>query len=97
MVGENVVSQDFHSTAFFSDGDWATCGIPLNYFIVDATLDELKVQRWYETRGFKSLHPGGAHFVMVDGSVQFVGEDIATFAYRGFSTRDGGEVVSFND
>ncbi len=97
MVGENVVSQDFHSSAYFSDGDWATCGIPLNYFIVDATLDELKVQRWYEARGFKSLHPGGCHFVMVDGSVQFVREDMDSFAYRGLSTRDGGEVVSLSN
>lgn len=92
MVGECVVSQDFHSAAYFCDGDWATCGLPLNYFVVDATLKELK-DRWYETRGFKSLHPGGAQFVMVDGSVQFIREDIATLAYRAMSTKAGGEVV----
>jgi len=93
MVGECVVSQDFHSAAYFSDGDWGTCGIPLNVFIIDAPLDELKEQRWFETRGFKSLHPGGAHFVLVDGSVQFIRDDISTPVYRAMSTRAGDEVV----
>ncbi len=93
MVGESVVSQDFHSAAYFCDGDWATCGIPLNYFILDAPEEEIKIERWYETRGFKSMHPGGAQFVMADGSVQFVNESIDSAAYRASATRDGGETV----
>jgi prepilin-type N-terminal cleavage/methylation domain-containing protein/prepilin-type processing-associated H-X9-DG protein len=97
MVGEGVVSQDFHSAAYFCDGDWATCGIPLNYFILDAAdEDEIRVERWYETRGYKSLHPGGAQFVMADGSVQFMNESIDSDTYRGLATRDGGEVVKLN-
>jgi len=96
MVGEGVVSQDYHSAAYFSDGDWATCGIPFNFFIFDETEDDLKIQHWFKTRGFKSLHPGGAQFVMADGSVQFVNEGIDSNVYRGLATRDGGEVVQLN-
>jgi prepilin-type processing-associated H-X9-DG protein len=94
MVGEGVVEQDYHSAAFFADGDWASCGIPLNFFIIPPTEEELKSQRWLEARGFKSLHPGGAQFVMADGSVHFINEGIDHDMYRGLSTRNGGEVVN---
>lgn len=92
MAGEGVVSQDYHSAAFFSDGDWATAGLPLNYFIYPEDPDDLKA-RWYETRGFKSLHPGGANFVYCDGSVHFVNDSISNLEYRALATRDGEEVV----
>jgi prepilin-type processing-associated H-X9-DG protein len=39
------------------------------------------------------MHPGGAHFVMADGSVHFVTESIDHNVYRGLSTRSGGETV----
>jgi prepilin-type N-terminal cleavage/methylation domain-containing protein/prepilin-type processing-associated H-X9-DG protein len=93
MVGEGVVSQDYHSAAFFADGSWASCGIPLNFFIIGAPIKELK-DRWNETRGFKSMHPGGAQFVMADGSVQFINESIDHAVYRGLATRDGEEKVN---
>ncbi len=95
MIGENVVSTDYHSAAYFADGDWATCSIPLNYLPMN------QIPSWFQegtnsktVRGFKSLHPGGAQFVMVDGSVQFVQEGIDTVSYRALSTREGGEVVN---
>lgn len=96
MVGESIVSQDFHSAAYFADGDWATCGIPLNYFDFQATEDDIRTE-WWKYRGFKSSHPGGVQFVMVDGSVQFVQEDVSTQVYRGLSTRAGDEAVSLAD
>jgi prepilin-type processing-associated H-X9-DG protein len=95
MVGENVVSQSYHSAALFSDGDWATCGNPLNYFIIPEDESLIKPPPyWQAARGFKSLHPGGAHFVMADGSVHFVTESVDHSIYRGLSTRNGSETVS---
>lgn len=44
---------------------------------------------------FRSLHPGGAHFAMVDGSVHFLSENINNELYRALSTRAGGEIVEF--
>jgi prepilin-type processing-associated H-X9-DG protein len=32
--------------------------------------------RVHQTRGFHSTHPGGAQFVMCDGSVQFITENV---------------------
>jgi prepilin-type N-terminal cleavage/methylation domain-containing protein/prepilin-type processing-associated H-X9-DG protein len=95
MVGESVVAQDYHSAAFFSDGDWATCGIPLNHFVLPESKNIIYASPgWIEARGFKSMHPGGAHFVMADGSVHFVNESIDGAIYRGLSTRNGSENAS---
>lgn len=44
--------------------------------------------------GFKSPHPGGCHFAMADGSVQFVGETINYQVYNELGTRAGGEVAN---
>ena len=41
---------------------------------------------------FGSRHPGGAQFVMADGSVQFINETIEFSIYQDLATRDGGEV-----
>jgi prepilin-type N-terminal cleavage/methylation domain-containing protein/prepilin-type processing-associated H-X9-DG protein len=94
LVGENVISQDYHSAALFSDGDFATCGVPLNYFVPEADVVEMqKAPNWQFGRGFKSLHPGGANLSTADGSVHFVNESIDGATYRGLGTRALDEVV----
>ena len=40
---------------------------------------------------FGSYHPGGAHFVLGDGSVHFVSDSVDTNVYKAISTRNGGE------
>ncbi|MEM9186682.1 MAG: DUF1559 domain-containing protein [Planctomycetota bacterium] len=92
LIGESVISQDYHSAAFFADGDWATCGIPLNNLDYESSPDELRNERWAEHRGFASLHPGGAQFANCDGSVQFITDGISVAAYRARATRNGDEV-----
>ncbi|WP_428306659.1 DUF1559 domain-containing protein [Lacipirellula sp.] len=94
LAGENVVFTDYHSAAFFSDGDWATCSIPLNYLPIQLPPESFKDTTISKSvRGFKSMHAGGAQFVMADGSVQFIQEGIDMLSYRALSTRDGGEVA----
>ncbi len=44
--------------------------------------------------GFRSLHPGGAHFLFGDGSVKFLKDSISVDTYRAISTRALGEAVS---
>jgi type II secretory pathway pseudopilin PulG len=43
---------------------------------------------------FTSLHPGGAHFALGDGSVTLVSEDIDFILYQAIGSRDGSEVTS---
>jgi prepilin-type N-terminal cleavage/methylation domain-containing protein/prepilin-type processing-associated H-X9-DG protein len=95
MVGEDVVDQDYWSAALFADGSWATCGIPLNTFVVPDGKNFITVSpQWERTRGFKSRHVGGAQFVMADGSVHFIVEAIDGDTYRALATRNGNESVS---
>lgn len=91
LVGESVVEQDLHAAALFSDGDWASCNQQLNYVAPDL---ESVVQDWFDVRGFRSNHPGGANFALADASVRFVNEGIDHEIYRGLSTKDGGELAS---
>jgi prepilin-type processing-associated H-X9-DG protein len=94
MIGETVVLQDFHAAAYFADGDWGSCYVPINFFLLGLTEEEV-IDKWYEMRGFRSLHAGGAQFALADGSVRFLQEGIDHKTYRALSTRAGDEVVSF--
>ncbi len=49
---------------------------------------------WQGTNGFRSRHIGGAHFCLADGSVKFLGENMALGLYRALATIKGGEVVN---
>jgi prepilin-type N-terminal cleavage/methylation domain-containing protein/prepilin-type processing-associated H-X9-DG protein len=44
---------------------------------------------------FRSFHPGGGQFLYADGSARFIGETIDVPIYRGFSTIQGEEPVTF--
>lgn len=48
----------------------------------------------YGHDGFSSWHPGGAQFIMVDGSGRFVSESTSFETLQAISTRAGGEVDS---
>jgi prepilin-type N-terminal cleavage/methylation domain-containing protein/prepilin-type processing-associated H-X9-DG protein len=41
-----------------------------------------------------SLHPGGANFLFVDGSVRFIKEQVGFKIFQALATRAGGEVLS---
>lgn len=43
--------------------------------------------------GFMSFHVGGAHFLMGDGAVRFISENVAAFTFAALITRSKGEVV----
>ena len=41
---------------------------------------------------FGSMHPGGCHFAIADGSTRFVSETIDIGVYKATASRAGGEV-----
>ena len=48
----------------------------------------------HSTSNFRSSHPGGCNFLLLDGSVHFVTEDIDDATYRAMSTIQGGELTT---
>jgi prepilin-type processing-associated H-X9-DG protein len=53
-------------------------------------------QMWTTGMGFKSRHAGGAHFVLADGSVKFLSENIDYVTYQRLGDRrDGGVIGDF--
>jgi len=61
--------------------------VPVNAYM------ESDDQRSTRACGFKSFHPGGAQFLMGDGSVHFVSESINYRLFNGMGTKAGGEVT----
>lgn len=87
LVGEDVTAHNWHAMWSFSNGDSGSTYAPLNFKPVIP-----EPETWWDMRGFRSEHPGGAHFCHADGSVRFLGEDVHQQIYRGMSTIDGGEI-----
>ena len=48
---------------------------------------------WGASQGFKSMHVGGCHFVLCDGSVRFISENIDMVTYQKVGDRADGQVI----
>ena len=94
LIGEDVPKYNSHSAAFYCNGDYCSCHAPLNY-MPDPTDGDWSTLRhnWPMMMGFRSRHPGGAHFCAADGSVHFIPETINLQVYQDLSTKAGGEVA----
>jgi prepilin-type N-terminal cleavage/methylation domain-containing protein/prepilin-type processing-associated H-X9-DG protein len=90
-IGEDVPAQNMHSALYFSNGDYASCHIPLNTFYTPN-----QRTNWPQVMSFRSQHSGGANFAMADGSVRFVRQTIDFTQYRATCTRNVGEVITDN-
>lgn len=86
LVGETRPEQCFYQGAFEPNFSLAGTEIPLNTFQTCMTGG-----CHYLGCGFKSNHPGGAYFVMVDASAQFIQESIDYQVYNSLGTRAGDE------
>jgi prepilin-type processing-associated H-X9-DG protein len=95
MIGEDLPDYNRHSTAFYANGDWCSCNIPLNNLINISPevfeSDPALLNAWWDQQGFRSRHPGGAQFCLVDGSVRFVAETTSSEVFRTSCTRNGDE------
>jgi len=75
--------------------NYDTCGIPTG---PTASEDGSKpchdVRDWGLSQAFKSRHTGGAQFVMADGTVKFLSENINWETYQRLGGRRDGRVIS---
>jgi prepilin-type N-terminal cleavage/methylation domain-containing protein/prepilin-type processing-associated H-X9-DG protein len=83
LLGEDLPEFNYHSAAYYSNGDYASCGPPLNY--LPSPNDPYD---WVNVMSFRSRHYGGANFAMADASVHFIRDDIDHKLYRALSTKD---------
>jgi prepilin-type N-terminal cleavage/methylation domain-containing protein/prepilin-type processing-associated H-X9-DG protein len=94
MIGEDVPGYNRHSAAFYSNGDWCSCNVPLNFLLNHTVEEEQASNDWGPQQSFRSRHPGGVHFCACDGSVRFVSESGDSTVFRSACTRNGAEAVS---
>ena len=85
----------------FPDGVLATAAFPINRPAeCPAGIGKPLIQGWEacwtdwpNQQGFSSLHIGGAHFALCDGSSRFISQNIGLDVYRNLATIQGGEVI----
>jgi prepilin-type N-terminal cleavage/methylation domain-containing protein len=90
MIGEDVAEYNVHSAAYYSNGDWCSCNLPLNHLL---NLP-LQTTGWGQEQSFRSRHPGGVHFASADASVQFISESVDHTLFRISCTRNGEEPLN---
>jgi prepilin-type N-terminal cleavage/methylation domain-containing protein/prepilin-type processing-associated H-X9-DG protein len=93
FVGEDVPERNQHcgwTNANYANG---TCAIPLNTSL-PGTNPLYDPSDWPNVYSFRSRHPGGANFLMGDGSVRFVAQTIDLPTYWAMATIAGGEVAT---
>jgi hypothetical protein len=67
----------------------ATTAVPLNSYN-NSTPDSFT---WDQRWSFGSMHTGGAHFVLGDGAVRVISNNISLITYRNLSSMAGGEIL----
>jgi hypothetical protein len=91
MAGETIPAHNVFNGLYCLNFPVASHSIPINHMESDNGLP--KNIDWSRDSGFKSYHPGGAHFVMGDASVQFLGESIDFFLYAALGSRAQNDVA----
>jgi prepilin-type processing-associated H-X9-DG protein len=81
---------------------WSFGDVTLSFTYTNTPMNLLEAANWpYDPArvgedgkySFRSVHPGGVHFLFCDGSVKFVLQTIPAATYQALGTRAGGEVI----
>lgn len=72
--------------------------VPINHYSGDISFTGSNgcswIGSWTTAFGFKSCHPGGAHFVLGDGTVRFLPETVDFQAYQYLGNKADGQSFS---
>lgn len=95
-IGESVTNMNFASS---SGPGWfwmnpaestATVGMPMGVYTPASTAAAIT---YLDRFGFTSPHVGGVHFLLCDGTVRFLSQNINIGTYRALGSVAGGEVL----
>jgi len=98
-VGEVVPRYNIKRWWYSFDGVVATGAYPINHRPLTTRVADGGVpadpepEEWDRTYGFYSQHTGGAHFLLADGSVRFINEEINLLLYRELCNIDVGDTA----
>jgi prepilin-type N-terminal cleavage/methylation domain-containing protein len=88
-IGENLPNYTQWCWWYNPNAVTANCAEPLNALLKRP----INVGDWPNNYAFASKHVGGGHFVMADGAVRFISENIDLTTYRGLATVSSQEVT----
>ncbi len=95
-VGELIPSWSYWQS--WGVNSFATTAWPINHRNRDYIAGTAPLQPCTTSNNdsitFRSFHPGGAHFLIGDGSVHFLSESMDHATYQDLSSRAGGEVAT---
>ena len=91
LAGETLPGHYIWNCVFCDNFPVSTTHIPLNTMESCPSANCAAATNYWRTSGFKSTHPGGANFVLGDGSVRFVSETIDYYTYNMLGNRQDGE------
>lgn len=95
MAGETLPAHCIWMGAYSYNFPLSGTGTPINLlYDFDLLGTSNAWGQWSRACGYKSMHPGGANFVMGDGSVHFFTDIIDYKLYNEMGTRASGESVS---
>jgi prepilin-type processing-associated H-X9-DG protein len=84
--------QSFHAGTAAPINDFTTCPWANTQQIRNPACAK-NGQCWNQSWAFKSNHTGGAHFLLVDGSVRLISENIDYRTYQNLGGRSDGNVL----
>ncbi|NOY29952.1 MAG: DUF1559 domain-containing protein [Planctomycetes bacterium] len=89
MNGETLPGHSVFNSTYTPGTAVGYTTVPINTMIQDFGMPI----DWWLTGGFKSMHPGGANFLLGDGSVHFLNETIDHQLYSALGTRAGEDAI----
>ena len=97
LMGESLPIYSFYLRYFSEVFNVASTNSPPNYYKVSGCPKVFSASSGRcddSMLGFNSMHTGGVHVAMADGSVRFLGENINYATYQYLGNRSDGNVVS---
>jgi prepilin-type N-terminal cleavage/methylation domain-containing protein len=95
LCGDHTINGWMHFNA-----NWIATTAPINYPIrcwgeggFPGANDCNNWSNWSTSQGFKSMHTGGAHFLLCDGAVRFLSENVDYRTYQALGDRRDGKPI----